>query len=137
MIDKYCTLFTSDGENVTTANDSKGVPLHSIDLTEDWVTRTRDMNQGKAAAWDIDWSGITSGSGTLTLQFSASGGAKWNTVVREDGVTPVTVTVTGVPTTSTLVAINKCNALTYRWKYVDTDVAGASARVIIYMQVEE
>lgn len=131
----YQTLPTDDGENLTTTTGTDGVLIQTIGLLADFDTVKKTLPIGRPAAWDIDWSGITSGGGVLTLQMSVNDGKDWNTVIHSDGTTEVTVSVTGIPTETTVVIFNKVNPASYRWSYVDTDTAGADAVVVISLQV--
>lgn len=118
---------------IVTNRGTEKIAVNSFDITSSFNTKRDSLPLLKPRTWEIVYSGITSGSGKFTLQFTTNGGISWNTAVTEDTGTAVEITVTGTQSTPDVIILEKGSAKSYRMKYVNTDVAGADAKAIVYV----
>jgi len=139
MFNEFETLEidNSTGTGQTTElvqNGTEKIAVNSISLLNDFTTKRDTYALNTPRSWGIRYSGITSGSGVITLQMSLNGGIDWDDVTAQDTGLVVKFTLTGVTQTESMIAILEVGgAASYRWKFVDTDIAGADAKVIVYV----
>ena len=117
---------------VLTQNGVETIAVNSLSLLADFTTKRDSYPLGTPRSWSIKYSGITSGSGVLTLQMSLNGGIDWDDVTAEATGAVVEYTLTGTQTATMIAILEVGGAASYRWKFVDTDIAGADAEVVIY-----
>jgi len=133
-------ITTSDGTNVTKTDytDRKGVTITEMRisaLAASWETEIIEASVGKSCNFNIFWSGITSGAGTLNLFLSADNGKTWVQATDAAG-TDVAYSVTGVITEPKVPYYNSSPAANYKWVFATGTIAGTGSYVTITSQVE-